>query len=120
MSGLIGTSHSRSKIVGKSLDTAKAWCNFNGSGTLAIRDSFGVSSVTDNGTGNFTVNLLTAIADGNGVCVGTCNHDTGFCSVASCRFSSATEILCLTSNYNSTYVFSTQYDNSHVFVAVFG
>ena len=30
MSGIIGTSHSKSKIVGSSKDTAKAWCNFNG------------------------------------------------------------------------------------------
>jgi len=36
---------------------AKAWVDFNGSGTLAIRDSFNVSSITDNGTGNYTVNF---------------------------------------------------------------
>jgi hypothetical protein len=31
--------------------TAKAWANLNGTGTIALRDSFGVSSVVDNGTG---------------------------------------------------------------------
>ena len=36
---------------------AKAWVNFNGIGTVAIRDNFNVSSITDNGTGNgFVVN----------------------------------------------------------------
>tara|TARA_R100001480_G_C4677596_1_gene174383 strand:+ start:176 stop:664 length:489 start_codon:yes stop_codon:yes gene_type:complete len=37
--------------------TAKAWVNFNGSGTLSVRDSFNVSSVTDNDTAKYTVNF---------------------------------------------------------------
>lgn len=45
--------------------TAKAWVNFNGTGTVAIRASFNVSSITDNGTGNYTVNLTTAMSDAN-------------------------------------------------------
>lgn len=36
---------------------AKAWCKFNGTGTAAIVESFNVSSLTDNGTGNYTTNL---------------------------------------------------------------
>lgn len=43
----------------------RAWVNFNGTGTVAIRASFNVSSVTDNGTGNYTVNLTTAMPDAN-------------------------------------------------------
>jgi hypothetical protein len=43
----------------------KAWVNFNGTGTVAIRGSFNVSSITDNGTGNYTVNFTTALADAN-------------------------------------------------------
>jgi hypothetical protein len=39
---------------------AKAWVNFNGTGTVAIRNSFNVSSITDNGTGDYTVNFTTA------------------------------------------------------------
>ena len=34
-----------------------AWVNFNGTGTVAIRDSGNVSSITDNGTGDYTVNF---------------------------------------------------------------
>jgi hypothetical protein len=41
---------------------ARAWVNFNGSGTVSIRNSENVSSVTDNGTGQYTVNLTTSIA----------------------------------------------------------
>lgn len=45
--------------------SAKAWVNFNGTGTVAIRASFNVSSITDNGTGDYTVNFTTALADAN-------------------------------------------------------
>jgi hypothetical protein len=44
---------------------AKAWVNFNGTGTVAIRASYNVSSITDNGTGDYTVNFTTAMADAN-------------------------------------------------------
>jgi hypothetical protein len=43
----------------------KAWVNFNGTGTVAIRASFNVTSITDNGTGVYTVNFTTAMADVN-------------------------------------------------------
>jgi len=41
----------------------RAWVNFNGSGTVAIRASGNVSSITDNGTGDYTVNFTTAMPD---------------------------------------------------------
>jgi hypothetical protein len=43
----------------------RAWVNFNGTGTVAIRGSGNVSSITDNGTGDYTVNFTTAMADTN-------------------------------------------------------
>ena len=45
--------------------TAKAWVNFNGTGTVAIRQAFNVSSITDNGTGDYTVNMTNAMSDAN-------------------------------------------------------
>ena len=36
---------------------AKAWVNFNGTGTIAARDSYNVSGLTDNGTGQYTVSF---------------------------------------------------------------
>jgi hypothetical protein len=50
---------------------AKAWVNFNGTGTVAIRAQYNVSSITDNGTGDYTVNFTTAMTDANYVCVGS-------------------------------------------------
>ena len=44
---------------------ARAWVNFNGTGTVAIRASGNVTSITDNGTGDYTVNFTTAMADAN-------------------------------------------------------
>jgi hypothetical protein len=43
----------------------RAWVNFNGTGTVAIRASGNVSSITDNGTGDYTVNFSTAMPDAN-------------------------------------------------------
>jgi len=44
---------------------AKAWVAFNGTGTPAINGSFNVSSITDNGTGEYTVNFTTAMPNTN-------------------------------------------------------
>jgi hypothetical protein len=43
----------------------RAWVNFNGTGTVAIRGSGNVSSITDRGTGQYTVNFTTAMPDAN-------------------------------------------------------
>lgn len=45
--------------------SAKAWVNFNGTGTVAIRASFNCTSITDNGLGLYTVNFTTALQDSN-------------------------------------------------------
>lgn len=50
---------------------AKAWVNFDGTGTVATRASFNVSSITDNGTGAYTVNFTTAMTDANYATLGT-------------------------------------------------
>ena len=53
----------------------RAWVNFNGTGTVAIRAAGNVSSITDNGTGNYTVNFATAMPDANYVVSGSANDD---------------------------------------------
>jgi hypothetical protein len=55
----------------------RAWVNFNGTGTVAIRASGNVSSITDNGTGLYTANFATAMPDANYCLQGTCNLNTG-------------------------------------------
>jgi hypothetical protein len=56
---------------------AKAWVNFNGTGTVAVRESENVSSITDLGTGAYTVNFTTAMPDINYAPVATCTHAAG-------------------------------------------
>jgi hypothetical protein len=51
---------------------ARAWVNFNGQGTVAIRASGNVTSITDNGTGDYTVNFTTAMPDANYCVEATC------------------------------------------------
>ena len=53
---------------------ARAWVNFNGTGTVAIRQSGNVTSITDNGTGNYTVNFTTAMADADYSFVASCGN----------------------------------------------
>ena len=78
----------------------KVWCNFNGSGTAAINDSFNVSSLTDNGTGDYTLSFTSAFANTNYALGGSAgynseyiaNHLTGGGTTANyatsnCRFS---------------------------------
>jgi hypothetical protein len=49
----------------------RVWVNFNGTGTVAIRASGNVTSITDNGTGDYTVNFTTAMPDANYTLVAT-------------------------------------------------
>ena len=56
---------------------AKAWVNFNGTGTPAIRQSGNVSSITDNSTGNFTANFASSLTDADYSVVATGDFTLG-------------------------------------------
>ena len=69
---------SLSTVVGSAPSyAARAWVNFNGTGTVAIRASGNVTSITDNGTGDYTVNFTTAMPDANYSICGSCSEGTG-------------------------------------------
>ena len=59
----------------------RSWVNFNGTGTVAIRASGNVSSITDVATGTFRVNFTTAMPDTNYCNVASVNFDTGGSSI---------------------------------------
>ena len=65
----------------------KAWVNFNGTGTVAIRDSYNVSSITDNTTGDYTVNFTTAMPDANYSVVVSTDPATGAGGIPVCGLS---------------------------------
>jgi hypothetical protein len=53
---------------------AQAWVNFNGTSTVAIRAALNVTSITDNGTGDYTLNFTTAMTDANYSVVGSAGN----------------------------------------------
>ena len=97
--------------------TAKAWVNFNGQGTVAIRRAFNVSSITDTAVGYFRVNFTTAMPDANysvltGGAGAVDNH--GVMQVQSSSVITTSVIIQsgVTGGYNSQ-------DNPYVFCAIF-
>ena len=63
--------------------SAKAWVNFNGTGTIAARDSFNVTSLTDNGTGDYTVTYSNSMSNGNYAVNTSANNTISFYSLMS-------------------------------------
>ena len=93
----------------------RAWVNFNGQGVVAIRASGNVSSITDNGTGDYTVNFTTAMSDAN-YTVATSGHGdvTNYnrnCQVRGTPTTSSVRVM--TDGYSGLY------DVEFVFVAIF-
>jgi len=87
----------------------RAWVNFNGQGTIAIRASGNVTSIADNGTGEYTVTLTNAMPDAN------------YAPVASDFFygETITGVLTTTTFKVYTYNQGASVDPSAVYVAVF-
>jgi hypothetical protein len=90
----------------------RAWVNFNGTGTVAIRASGNVSSITDNGVGDYTVNFTTAMPDVNYSVSGTTIANLGELLFTTTY---ATSSIRVSTNRFGTAV----YDNSTVSVAIF-
>ncbi len=57
--------------------SAKAWVNLNGGGTAAITDSFNTASITDNGTGDYTVTMTNSMGNANYSLAGLVGGGTG-------------------------------------------
>ena len=55
---------------------ARAWVNFNGTGTVAIRDDYNVNTITDVSSGHYVVNFSTSFSNANYCAVGMCGDDT--------------------------------------------
>ena len=92
---------------------SRAWVNFNGTGTVAIRASFNVTSITDNGTGNYTVNFTNAMADTNYAAVGAYDNDN---YLAGGQLTSHTTTSVVMFNSNSS---NSLFDGAFLSVAIF-
>jgi hypothetical protein len=58
-------------------NAVNAWVKFDGTGTVAISASYNVTSITDNGTGLYTVNITTALTDADYSVVATAERSSG-------------------------------------------
>lgn len=94
----------------------RAWVNFNGTGTVAIRASFNVSSITDNGTGDYTVNFTNAMSDANYAVTGVVGESaTGGNSILE-TYTPVSGSVRVTTRASSTNAFQ---DSVNVFAAIF-
>jgi hypothetical protein len=93
----------------------RAWVNFNGTGTPAIRASGNVSSITDIDTGSYGVNLATAMPDANYSAVGSQSDDSMANAGVEVNPSTSSSILVKTKNFSN----NTRVDALKVFIAVF-
>lgn len=81
---------------------AKAWVNFDGTGTPTIRGSFNVSSITDRGTGLYTINFTTAMPNANYSVVGSVGTSS-FTNVPICSTGSTSSVPSLTTT-STTFI----------------
>ena len=104
----------------------KAWVNFDGGGTVFIRDSFNISSITDLGTGEYSVHLSAAMATTNySVVVQSLRYiDSGNNSVdLNCNIAggveSSSKFRIATADGTANNAWG-RLDHSHVYAVVFG
>jgi hypothetical protein len=93
----------------------RAWVNFDGTGTVAIRASGNVSSITDIDTGSYGVNLATAMPDANYSAVGSQSDDSMANAGVEVTPSTSSSILVKTKNFSN----NTRVDALKVSIAVF-
>jgi hypothetical protein len=98
----------------------RAWVNFNGTGTVAIRGSGNVTSITDNGVGNYTINFTTAMPDVNYSVSGYCTNPSSRALVFGDVNTYATGSLRINSAYISgTNGEATSVDATYVNISIF-
>lgn len=118
-----GTTQTTAGLTGSTSQLCKAWVNFNGS-TGVINSGFNVSSITKNGTGDYTLNFTTALASANyAVALGqigynASNYSTGLFIKPN---TTLTPALKTTTQLQVAYAGgSTYYDAIDINVAIFG
>jgi len=98
---------------------AKAWINLNGTGTIAARDSFNLSSLTDNGTGLYTKSFTSSFGNANyTTCCSGGNTDTALINVSQPQAATAPTTSSI--KFNVTYVNGTNFDVPFVGSSEFG
>ena len=97
----------------------RAWVNFNGTGTPSIRASGNVSSITDNGTGNYTINFTNALVDANYSVSGIASDVGGTGNRGLVSLYTGVTNPAAGSFRIFTFADTTQTDNAYIYVSVF-
>jgi len=77
ISGTNGVTFPDSTSMQTGQQACKAWVNFDGTGTVAIRGGYNVSSITDNGTGDYSINFIVDMSNANYAIVGIASNNDG-------------------------------------------
>ena len=105
--------------------SATAWVNFNGTGTVAIRDSYNVNSITDEDTGRYRVNFTNAMANTNYCVMATTSKhqdgDDGNCRICVGDNGSGSSRIPTTTSFPLTHTDrnGSHYDSERIYAAVF-
>lgn len=114
---IVQSGNNRSIVPTAVTQMAKAWVNFNGTSTVAIRDSYNVSSITDNGTGDYDINFATNFTDANySACA--CGSISGTSTPVIIEGTTARTVSAF--NANTTNISGTPTDSTVVSYAFFG
>lgn len=99
----------------------RAWVNFNGTGTVAIRASFNVTSITDNGTGDYTVNFTNAMVDANysAVVSGSVESGSGGIPVHNQNLNTTNSSGSYRFQWSEANSFATRRDSTNNYVSIF-
>jgi len=97
----------------------RAWVNFNGTSTVAIRASGNVTSITDNGTGDYTINFTTAMPDLNYSMVGSSDGEAAVSSLGIVVIKTNSPFTTTTARINTKTTSETNIDKSTVCLSFF-
>ena len=114
-----GNNNSTPEEIGKG--RAKAWINFNGENTPTARESYNVSSITDNATGNYTLNFTNAMSSADFAytfAVGDGNHSSATRTLS--YMASTTTSLQILAEYAGGSSSANNIDEPNICVVVFG
>ena len=106
-------------MLHSNVNVAKAWINYNGTGTVAIRDSFNVSSLTDNGTGLYTITFTNAMSNDD-YCVQCTSHMWIDNSDDNSRITGATKMSTTSFRQSTIYGTGSYQDAQNNMATVFG
>lgn len=109
--------------AGVEVYTAKAWVNFDGTGTPSIRASGNISSITDLGTGYYTLNFAVAFSNTNYAVLGTArgrdSHTQFSAGLATAEVPGTSSVNIKVGSQGGTSVTGFLEDSAYVFIGIF-